>query len=246
MLIVSVLRCGKDFTPRHAQWLHRQFGATRSVCLTDAGDIPGVETAPLLYNWPGWWAKLELFNPQHPVIGAQDLLYIDIDTVITGDLGGLNGLSRMTMLTDFAWQGQANAPAASGIMFIPAKDKYRAWHAFTENAEAIMAENKAPPFHGDQGFIGQIYPDADRWQDIFPGHIISYKANIATPGMPGFSVKLHDGVADGSLPGEAKIVCFHGSPRPWHTALPWVPAFSLMNTLKARVKQFKRTMRRAG
>ncbi|EFO2868674.1 hypothetical protein IH240_004512, partial [Escherichia coli] len=72
--------------PKHAQWLHRQIRGIRSVCLTDAEHIEGVETAPLFYNWPGWWAKMELFNPDHPVIGKEDLFYLDIDTVITGDL----------------------------------------------------------------------------------------------------------------------------------------------------------------
>ncbi|AFJ47910.1 hypothetical protein [Shimwellia blattae] len=243
MLIVSVLRCGKDFTPRHAQWLHRQLGDRRALCLTDAAEIPGVPTAPLLYDWPGWWAKLELFNPDHPQIGHEDLLYIDIDTVITGPLDDFTALKNITMLTDFACEGQENAPPASGIMFIPAREKHRAWQAFKDNAAQIMAEKKAPPFHGDQGFIGQIYPQADRWQTVMPGKIISYKANIATRTMPGFSEKLHDGVANGTLPAGARIVCFHGSPRPWQTALPWVPAFSLANTLKARLKQFKRRLR---
>ncbi|EBO6079914.1 hypothetical protein GAL64_22910, partial [Salmonella enterica subsp. enterica serovar Enteritidis] len=66
MIIVSVLRQSKDFTTKHAQWLHKQLKGYDSVCLTDALKIKGVNTAPLLYDWPGWWAKLELFNPLHP------------------------------------------------------------------------------------------------------------------------------------------------------------------------------------
>lgn len=243
VLVVSVLRCSRDFTPRHAQWLHRQIRGIRSVCLTDADHIEGVETAPLLYNWPGWWAKMELFNPNHPVIGKEDLFYIDIDTVITGDLHEFTNTQNMTMLTDFSCTGKENAPAASGIMFIPAKEKYRAWDAFKDNAEQIMSRKRLPPYHGDQGFINEIYPDAERWQDVLPGFIVSYKANIATSKMIGFNPELHDGVANGAVPENTRIVCFHGSPRPWQTALEWVPTYSLKNTLKAKIKQFKLSIR---
>ncbi|MCV5342570.1 hypothetical protein OFC87_37150, partial [Escherichia coli] len=31
MLIVSVLKCGKEFTPKHAQWLHSQFKGIPSI-----------------------------------------------------------------------------------------------------------------------------------------------------------------------------------------------------------------------
>ncbi|EHI1004568.1 hypothetical protein J1C06_004901 [Escherichia coli] len=243
MLVISVLRCSKEFTPKHAQWLHRQIRGIRSVCLTDAEHIEGVETAPLFYNWPGWWAKMELFNPDHPVIGKEDLFYLDIDTVITGDLHEFTNRQNMTLLTDISCQGKENAPAASGVMFIPAREKYRAWNVFKDNAERIMSEKRSPPFHGDQGFISEIYPEAERWQDVLPGFIVSDKAHVATPEMTGFNPELHDGVANGTVPENARIVCFHGAPRPWQTAFKWVPSYSLKNTLKAKIKQFRLSIR---
>nr|WP_145924153.1 hypothetical protein [Halomonas elongata] len=36
---------------------------------------------PLAHGWPGWWSKLELFRPH-----GGDLLYLDLDTVVRGDL----------------------------------------------------------------------------------------------------------------------------------------------------------------
>ncbi len=72
-------------------------------------------------------------------------------------------------------------------------------------------------------FIGRICQDAERWQNILPGRIISYKANIATPKMIGFNPELYDGTqVMEKLPDGASIVCFHGSP-PSNTALPLVP-----------------------
>lgn len=94
MIIVSVLKQSKDFTTKHAQWLHKQLKGYDSVCLTDALKIKGVNTAPLLYDWPGWWAKLELFNPLHPVLGNEDILYIDIDSVVVGDITPLTTMKK--------------------------------------------------------------------------------------------------------------------------------------------------------
>jgi len=52
-------------------------------CLTNVG-IEGVETIPLKHEYPGWWSKVELFRPDLPVEGR--LLYLDLDTLIVGDL----------------------------------------------------------------------------------------------------------------------------------------------------------------
>lgn len=239
MLIVSVLKSSKNFTPKHAKWLHDQLKEYNSICLTDAGKINGVDTAKLLYNYPGWWSKLELFNPHHPVIGQKDLLYIDIDSVITGDLSDILKTKKFTMLTDFSCKNQINPPAASGVMFIPHDIKSKVWNEFNKNPLEIINKKRTPPKHGDQGFIGEVLPDCDRWQDTLPSQIISYKANIAKKGMIGFNSDLYDGVASGTVPKDARIVCFHGSPRPWHIAENWVPFFSVSSVIQANIKKLK-------
>lgn len=88
------------------------------------------------------------------------------------------------------------------------------WDEFMKNPEKEINAIRTPPYHGDQGFIGRICQDAERWQNILPGRIISYKANIATPKMIGFNPELYDGTGNGKLPDGVSIVCFHGSPRP--------------------------------
>lgn len=243
MLIVSVLRQSKDFTTKHAQWLHKQLKKYESICLTDAIKIKDVNTTPLLYNWPGWWAKLELFNPEHPVLGSKDLLYIDIDSVIVGDITPLTKMKKITLLNDFSQQGPSSAPA-TGIMFIPASAKKIIWDEFIKSPETEINAERLPPYHGDQGFIGRVCVDADRWQEILPGKIISYKANIATPKMIGFNPQLFDGKGNGELPDGASIVCFHGSPRPWNTSFPWVPKFNVTSTIKSKIKQYKLSLRK--
>ncbi|WP_213322304.1 hypothetical protein [Klebsiella aerogenes] len=240
MIVVSVLKVSKEFTPKHAQWLHKQLKGLPSVCITDAGTIPGVNTAPLLMDWPGWWSKLELFNPEHPDIGSSDLLYIDIDTVITGDIRPLCNLDKFSMLSDFGSVDPLKAPLASGLMFIPAAEKYKAWEAFNRNPEHIISRPRVPPFHGDQGFIGEIYPDAQRFQLLFPNQILSYKADIASAPMYGHDPDIYRGDNSGELPEDARIVCFHGFPRPWKTGLKWVPKLSILQTAKTGFRKAKK------
>lgn len=63
-----------------ARWLPEPH---RFVCLSNV-DVPGVETIPLVTDWPGWWAKLEVFNPAVDL--GERVLYLDLDVFVTGDL----------------------------------------------------------------------------------------------------------------------------------------------------------------
>src|SRR4029079_6492258 len=47
----------------------------RFICLSNV-DIPGVETQPLRTGWPGWWAKLEMFDPSRDF--GDRILYLDL------------------------------------------------------------------------------------------------------------------------------------------------------------------------
>lgn len=215
-VIVTVLKQGPEYGVNEAQFLHNQLKSYDAVCLSDI-EISGVETLPLKHNWPGWWSKLELFD-HHGPLGDQDLLYIDIDTLITGDLKPLIAAcevrDEMVMLTDFYNEHLRNAPPASGVMYIPKKIKSYVWNEwFKYGAENAMKDFVRPPRGGDQGFIGHVLPDVKRWQSLHPGEILSYKKDIACKGMEGFHNVRSKG--NGIIPSTARIVCFHGKPRPW-------------------------------
>lgn len=214
--IVSVLKQGPEYGVKEAQFLHNQLKGYDAVCLSDI-TIPGVETHALEHHWPGWWSKLELFNPTGPLAG-QDLLYLDIDTLVTGNLTDLieecQERDEMVMLTDFYNEHLTHAPPASGVMYIPNHIKAQIWNAFLEyGPDNAMRDFTRPPRGGDQGFIGSIVPDVSRWQDLFPRQILSYKKDIACRGMEGFHNQRSKG--DGTIPAETHVVCFHGKPRPW-------------------------------
>ena len=158
-----MLRAGREYQPRHVQWLARQVPGLH--CLSDV-DVPGVPTIPLKYNWPGWWSKLELFRPD--IRG--DLLYFDLDTVVMGAIDHIRP-DKSLMLTDFY---RPERPG-SGLMYIKQDDKAAVWDAWTSNPDT--AYKPTPLHHGDQGFLWDHF-QCGRWQDDYPGLVQSYKADI--------------------------------------------------------------------
>lgn len=133
----------------------------------------------------GWWAKLSMFEPGR---FRGRCLYLDLDTVIAGSLDDIASYEgEFAGLSDFYHPDRF----ASGVM---AWDADKAHEIFTRWHQAGM-----PQFddRGDQGWIGAMRPRADRLQDLYPGQLVSFKVNC------------RDGLPDG-----ARVVCFHGLPRP--------------------------------
>lgn len=78
----------RRYTPAWVTRLRKQVAAHlslphRFVCLSNV-DVEGVETLPLKTCYPGWWAKLEIFDPLRDL--GDRVLYLDLDVFVTGDL----------------------------------------------------------------------------------------------------------------------------------------------------------------
>lgn len=198
MRVVTVLRSGGEFEASHVTALQDQVLQHNPLiefqCLTDIRDIPGVDTLPLMYDWPGRWAKMELFRPDL----AGDFLFMDLDTVVVGELDDLLDVGELTILRDF-YRPQG---LQSALMFLPEAARNEAWQHWRKNPERHMQIAR----RGDQGVLEQVWlHTAARFQDKAPGRIVSYKADL-------------QGRADETPGPNVRVVCFHGRPRPW--ALP--------------------------
>lgn len=97
--VVCTMRTGgkgpRTYTRDHALWLYRQCRRNvlneswEFVCFTDDADLlanppPGpFRAVPLEHDWPGWWAKLEMFRSDvWPARRPESVLALDLDTVI--------------------------------------------------------------------------------------------------------------------------------------------------------------------
>jgi len=162
------------------------------------------EVIPLLYPWPGWWSKIELFRTD---ILEGPTIYLDLDTLIVSDISDLVAGFRQhgfLMLDD--WYGHSGVN--SGMMGWTSTAKLylsRIYEKFVLEPRKYRGLYKTKERWGDQGFIRDHTPiKPAKWQHEFPGRIVSFKRDC------------QDGIPDG-----ASIVCFHGKPRPWKTPL-WV------------------------
>lgn len=213
MKIVTVLRSGGDYNENHVHWLYKQLPEEcEKICLTDLS-IPGIETVKLSTDFPGWWSKIEMFDPSKI---TDDIFYLDLDVVILGDISELLAQTRLTMLADFFFPGKTRN---SAIMRIPHEEKYKVWEMFNRYPQEFMRRYREG---GDQEFISQVYPHAVTWQDEFPGEIVSYKKHVVSK-----SKKNEHAIGNGQVPEGTKIVCFHGKPRPWQCNELWVPALEV-------------------
>lgn len=186
-----------EFTAGHVQALHKQVKKYSPCvdfqCLTDLPKIDGIDTRKLRHGWPGWWAKMELFDPEL----KGDFLFMDLDTVIHGSLDSFESLSKLTLLRDFYRDGKKlKEGLGSGLMFLPERDRRAIWDEFMVNPRLTIRLNP----RGDQHFLEQFWLNkAERFQDVVPGQVVSWKVNCK----------------NGIVPPDARVVCFHGKPRPW-------------------------------
>lgn len=206
--IVTVLRSGGDFGPGHVWWLKKQCDLFMPdvdfVCLSDV-EIAGVRTVPMMYKWPLWWGKLELF--EH----FDDALYLDLDTVVLGGLYKLLSIEapdgELIALRRFS----GHPGMASGVMRWNGDLSYLT-REFLQNPPSLkkLIDFKQEDW-GDQGFIWKHYrgPGISYVQDLLPYYVQSWKRHL-------------DGGKLMPLP-VTRIICFHGQPRPWDVRSHYVP-----------------------
>lgn len=169
-------------------------------CFTDneIGINSEVVTHELPYSADidSWWNKIWLFSDDLPFHKNERILYLDLDTLITGNIDALlsNNGEDFIMLRDFYWGiAKSATPSASGVMAWNAGEFTQIWEKFIKNPEESMA-SVSP--HGDQHFISGCLGHRVRyWQDLFPEQVVSFKVHCRE-----------------GLPPNAKIICFHGEP----------------------------------
>lgn len=192
--LACVLRSGGEYRPEHVYALRdgalRHYPDARFVCLSDT-DVPGVERIALRHHWPGWFSKLEILRPE---VFAGPVLYLDLDSVIVGDLSEIAGYrGAFAMISDFYRPGCAQ----SGVLAFqagPGTEAARLWSLFRPNASQWMRR-----YRGDGEWLHAHANAPDRLQDLYPGQVVSYKRHCRE-----------------GAPVGARIVCGHGHPRPWH------------------------------
>lgn len=215
LTVACVLRSGGIYD---AEWVARlKRGVERHltlphrfVCLTDL--VPeveaiGVEAIPLHHDWPGWWAKLNLFAE----FRDGPTLYFDLDSVVIGSLDAIAAYPhRFTMAHEFyrphllcstamAWSGNWS--------FL--------YRMFASDPEGLAHHyDKVLPNSGrigDQAFLEDCLIEdeqrVDTFRDLFGERSIA-------------SYKVHQ--CQDAPPPDAAVVSMHGRPKMHEIKTGWI------------------------
>lgn len=193
---------GAEYVAKLREGVRRQLTLPhRFQVITDdaASNYRGMVVKPAAHA--GWWEKIRLFKPG--MFKGNRVLFLDLDTFLVGNIDHIAAYAgHFATLHDF-WRPQGLGPAV--MLF----DADWAAHIYEEwAAEGFPMDDP----RGDQAWIenrnqGRMRRDVDILQDLFPGEFVSYKTHCA------------NGIPDG-----ARVVCFHGKPRP-HEASGWAADF---------------------
>jgi len=202
--VACVLKSGGEYNTAHVSILQRAVKKYLPVehdfvCLSDI-KCDDYEVIPLIYDWPGWWSKIELFRPN---ILTGPTIYFDLDTIIVGDIEDLaTGAPKYGFLMLDDWLG--HSVVNSGMMGWSSSAKLylsRIYEKFIVSPRKHRGHYNIKSRWGDQAFIRDHTPIKPAlWQHEFPGKIVSFKRDC------------QNGIPEGT-----SVVCFHGKPRPWKT-----------------------------
>lgn len=186
--IVCVMKTGGEYNRTHVQNLKDMVGNHPFVCLSDDPSVPGYQ--PLNDNLPGWWSKIEAFAIPGPV------LFLDLDTIVLGNLDEILETAKQhefLILRD-VYRGQQDPKAMQSSVMGWASDVSYMYDEFIK-----MAAHWMMSVRDDQRYIEMVAKQAKYWQDILPDALVSFKVSVQGK----------------SIPEDAKIIFFHGQPRPW-------------------------------
>lgn len=211
--VLCVLKSGGDYDLGYVEKLRNMVRrnttlSPRFVCLSNVDTGAVCEWIPLVKDFPGWWSKLELFREN--LIDCDHLIYFDLDTVIVNNIDPILQLDvPFAALGGFLPGPTRTSPENFGTGMM-------VWNR-THDFSFLLKEfdiNNLPQGpqrwnNGDQYYIVTSLVDhniAYRTIQDIAGGICSYKRNCLR-----------------GLPHDARVVCFHGRPRP-HQALgiKWV------------------------
>jgi hypothetical protein len=161
-------------------------------------DIPqcvprGVETLPLgVPDWRWNLRKMALYRPDNGLAGR--VLALDLDVVITGSLDDIASYDgRFANVADWYEPGKSGGCIVGFEAQTLADELY--WPVANDHFGVSRRTRGS-----ERKWYRERMPGAEFWQDLHPGQAVTFKPTPTT--------RLE------TVPDDARIVCFHGSPRP--------------------------------
>jgi hypothetical protein len=208
-VIVACVRAGTLYPFEYVTKLRNMVGRHLKVpfelvCFTDQAEqcegATFIDTSQS--GLTGWWQKLLLFEPSWR--GHNRVIYLDLDTVIVGDITPLARVpGEFAILETPVRKIDPRYPCKfnSSVMTIGGGMAAFVWTAFSRRQEELVARHDR---YGDQACIEELYPSAPFLQRLLP---------------KGFFCNYRDITA---LAPNAAVVNFGGAHKPHNCPIRWV------------------------
>lgn len=222
-----------DYVERLFAMLTRNFSCPINLHVFTEHDrpVPGHMIKHILTDWPGvsgkkkaWWYKMQMFNPEH--VKGQ-LLYFDLDTVISGDLDWIRTLPTQYFwaIKDFKYLWRANWQGInSSVMYWDTVKYSHIWQNFQQrDLSSILGL-----YPGDQDYLTEMIDKKD--VKFLPENSVkSWRWQVHDGGMDFRSRAYRRPGAGAVLDPHTKIMIFHGTPKPHEIHDPVIERFWTMN-----------------
>jgi hypothetical protein len=195
---------GSEYVNRLASGVRQHLETPHAfVCFTDdaAGIDPRVIIKDLPSSWNGWWNKIILFSAEVGWTGK--ILYIDLDTVITGSLNDIASYDGAfaTLSTD----GMANEKRREGY-----NSSIVIWNAdivgsFIYDTLVTYRKHVFKFIYKLDHWLEMVVCNAGLLQQMYPGQICEFKQSCTQ-----------------QVPENCRIVCFPLQPKPHDLPALWV------------------------
>jgi hypothetical protein len=187
--------------------------------------VPDHMVKHALTPWPGisgpkqaWWYKMQLFDSRH---FSGQLLYLDLDTVIVGNIDWLWALNSNCFhaIHDFkhlwkpTWTG-----INSSLMLWDTEQYHWIWETFSSND--LAATVKA--FRGDQDFLSRVLLQHQSYCYFDRNRVKSWRWQAHNGGLD-MKTRLYRKLNSGTMiDKDTSFLIFHGRPKPQDIADPTV------------------------
>lgn len=173
----------------------------RFVCVTNVEAIEQVSSTIRLnaLSWLGCLPKVMAFDPSNGFEGR--VLVFDIDNVIVGSLDEMAEYNGHLCVRD-GFRGQG--PDGDMISFDARSELAQIiWKYFERNYKKVEKRTGGR----ERYYYRSIVRKLDVWQNVCPGQVCSYKRHCR---------------GRGKVPKRARVVSFHGDPRPHRVEDRWM------------------------
>ncbi len=180
----------------------------RFVCFTDRaeGVVPEVECFPLpeimvpVARQISPWKKVSVFKPQLEDLSGK-VLFLDLDVVVTGSLDDLVGYSNKLAIPE-NWTQPGQGVGNSSVFTFEVGALTYIYDRYCETVETLFDQ-----FPNSQTFVSRTAAEHGDLDFFPPEWVRSFKVDC----MPG---GLMNWIATPRLPKGARVVAFHGDPKP--------------------------------